>query len=90
MGMLGLPPRGSMRAKDIRDLQGRMPHAGDLRRVQGLDRADHFTQDVGGHLRIERCRLKFLVPEQHLDHADIHLLLKEVGGETMPPMPSSA
>jgi hypothetical protein len=90
MGALGLPPRRPVRAEDIRDLQGRMPHAGDLRRVQSLDRADHFAQNVGGHLCIERRGFKLLVPEQHLDHPDIHLLLQEVGGETMPPMPSSA
>jgi hypothetical protein len=35
---------------------------------------------------IERCRLKLLVAEQDLDDADIHLLLEQVGGETVSPM----
>jgi hypothetical protein len=51
---------------------------------------DHLAQDVGGDLRIERCGLQFLVTEQHLNHADVNLLLEEMGGEAVAPMPSSA
>ena len=71
-------------AEDIRDLQGGALHA-RLRCGRGtwLQRTDHLAQDLGGDVGIERCRLKLLVTEQHLDHADIHLLLKEVGRETV-------
>src|SRR5210317_2151523 len=42
---------------------------------QRLQWTDDLAQDIGGHLGIEGGRLKPLVPEQHLDDADIHLLL---------------
>ena len=48
-----------------------------------LQRADHLAQELGGHVGIERCGLELLVPEQHLDHADVDLLLQQVGGEAV-------
>ena len=45
---------------------------------------DHLTQDLGGNMGIEGGRLELLVAEQHLDHADIHLLFEQVGGEAVP------
>ncbi len=53
-------------AEDIRDLQGRTPHGRNsvvLFRVQHLQGADHFAQEVGGDLGIERRRVQLLVPE---------------------------
>jgi hypothetical protein len=35
-------------------------------------------------MSVERCCLELLVAEQHLDHADIHLLFEQVGGEAVP------
>ena len=39
---------------------------------------------AGGDLGIERGRLELAVPEQHLDDADVDVLLEQVGGETVP------
>ena len=49
-----------------------------------LQRTDHLAQQVGGHLGIEGRGLQLLVPEQHLDHPDVDLLLQQVGGEAVP------
>ena len=49
-----------------------------------LQWTDHLAQDLGGDLGIKRGGLKLLVAEQHLDHADIHLLFEQVGGEAVP------
>jgi hypothetical protein len=54
-----------------------------LRAVQLLQRTDHFAQQVGGDLGVERSGLQLLVPEQDLDHADIDLLFEQVGGEAV-------
>jgi hypothetical protein len=43
-------------------------------------------QQVGGDLCVERCRFELLVTKQHLDHADIHLLLEQVRREAVTPM----
>ncbi len=37
-----------------------------------------------GDLGIERGRFELAVPEQHLDDADVDVLLEQVGGETVP------
>jgi hypothetical protein len=63
-------------AEDIRDLQGGTVHGAALRCGVGLQRTDHLAQDLGAHLGIERCGLELFVPEQHLDHSDIDLLLE--------------
>src|ERR1700676_3651620 len=80
-----MPPSRPVGAEDIRDLQGGAFHA-RLRCGGGswLQWTDHLTQDLGGDMGIERCRLELLVAEQYLDHADIHLLFEQVGGETVP------
>jgi len=77
---LVMPQDRPVGAEDIRDLQGGALHA-RLRCGRGtwLQRTDHLAQDLGGDVGVERCRLKLLVAEQHLDHADIHLLLEQVG-----------
>jgi len=43
-----------------------------------------LAQDLGAHLGIERRGLEFFMSEQHLDHADIHLLLEQVRCEAVP------
>ena len=72
-----------MGAEDVGDLQGGAPHGGGLRGRQRLQRADHLAQDLGGHVGVERRGLELLVAEQHLDHADVDLLLQQVGGKAV-------
>ena len=55
----------------------------ELRGVQFLQRTDHLAQDVGGHLCVQGSCFQLLVPEQHLDQADVDLLLQQVGGKGM-------
>ena len=43
-----------MGPEDVRDLEGRTPHGDNLCGVQILQRADHFAQDVGGNLGVQR------------------------------------
>ena len=81
---LVMPQDRPVGAEDIRDLQGGALHA-RLRCGRGtwLQWTDHLAQDLGGNVSVEGCRLKLLVTEQNLNNADIHLLLKEVGGKTV-------
>jgi hypothetical protein len=53
---------------------------------QRLQWTGDLAQHLGGHLGVERGGLEALVSEQHLDHADIHLLLEQVGGVAVPTM----
>ncbi len=90
---VGLPPRRSMVAEDIRDLQRRTRHARralgrrlSLVELQGdtLQRAHDLPDRLGGDTRIERRGIELGVTEQNLDHANINVLLEQVGGEAMP------
>src|SRR6266702_2327025 len=45
---------------------------------QAVQRTGDLVQQVGGHLDVERSVLDLYVSEQHLDHADVHLLLEQV------------
>jgi hypothetical protein len=63
-----------MSAEDIRDLQGETPHGSALRGVQCLQRADHLTQKIGGHLRTQRRGIEPLVPEQHRREYGVSIL----------------
>ena len=83
MSMLGLTPGRPVGAENIRDLQTRRSHGRDLRGTHSLQRTDDFPQNVGGDLGIKRRGLELLVPEQDLDHADIHLLLQQVRRKTV-------
>ncbi len=85
MPALMTPPSRPVGAEDIRDLQGGAFH-GRLRcrRGAGLQWTDHLAQDLGGNVGVEGCRLKLLVAEQHLDHAYVHLLLKQMSGKAVP------
>ena len=60
------------------------PTRAALRGRQNLQRTDHLAQDLGGHVGIQRRGLELLVPKQHLDHADVDLLLQQVRGEAVP------
>ena len=81
---LFMAPGGPVGAEDVGDFQGGSPHGIDLWGGQKLQRTHHLAQHRGGHMRVNRCRLQLLVPEQHLDHTDVDLLLQQMGGEGVP------
>ena len=88
--MLSVSPSGPLTAKDIRHLKRKPSHGFSLKRLQGLDRTHHLTQNIGGHLGIQRRGLQLFVPEQHLDNPNIHLLFQQMRGKAVSLMPSSA
>ncbi len=74
---VGLTPRGTVVAEDVRDLQGWPSHAnGRLagRRsawAQSVEWARHRAERTGRDMRVARGRVELRVTEQDLDHADI-------------------
>jgi hypothetical protein len=73
MAGVGLTPRRSMGAEDIRDLQRRTRHVSralggrrGLLELEGdmLQRAHHLADRLGGHTRVERRRVELDVTEQ--------------------------
>jgi len=92
MTRIGLAPGAAMVAQDISDLQRWPGHAAPGRsvghhlqlQVKMLKRADHFAQYPIGNVGIGLGGGEFLVSEQHLDEADIDLMLKQVCGVGMP------
>ena len=83
MTALRLPPSRAMGAKDIRHLQGVTSHGRSLGRSRRLQRTDDFAQRFGCHLGIQRSGIEPLVPEQHLDDANIDLLFQQVRRKTV-------
>ena len=83
-------PRWPVTAEDVRNLQHEALQGLGLPGRQAVQRTGDFAQQVGGHLDIEGCRFQLLVPEQHLDDADVDLLFQQVGGETVAPVPMTA
>src|SRR5260370_30785445 len=81
---LGLPPGRPVGAEDVRDLQAW--HQRALRGSGTLQRTEHFTQGLGGHLSIDRLGLELLVSEPDLTHPDIFPLLVKVGGKAYAPL----
>src|SRR5260370_8487356 len=90
MAGIGSAPCRSMAAEDIRDLQrgtrqerralrGRLHRRGEM-----LERAGDLSERLEGDARVERRRIELLVSKQHLDHADVGLLLEQMRGKTMP------
>src|SRR6202022_3758813 len=49
-----------------------------------IERAHHLTDRLGGNARIQRRGVELGVAEQHLDHADIDVLLQEMRGKAVP------
>jgi hypothetical protein len=91
MAGIGFAPSRSMIAENIRDLQRRTRHASralswplSLLARDVVERAHDLADGLGGDARIERCGIEPGVPEQHLDHSDIDVLLEQVGGEAVP------
>src|SRR5512145_2153832 len=58
--------------------------SGGRRDDEVLERAPDVADGPCGDLAIERRGVELLVPEQHLDHTDVDLLLQEMGGEAVP------
>src|SRR3954467_15158099 len=52
-------------------------------RGEPIERAHDRADGVGGDPRIERRGVELGVPEQHLDHADIDVLLQQMGREAV-------
>src|SRR5580704_13701515 len=67
------------RGKGSRVLR-RRPHPRD----EMFERAGDLAERLEGDARIERGGIELLVPEQHLDHADVGLLLQQMRGEAVP------
>src|SRR5215471_3618964 len=57
--------------------------SGGRRQDEALERALDLADGASGDLGVERRRVELLVAEQHLDHADVDLLLQEMGGEAV-------
>src|ERR1700741_3144012 len=72
----------SKAGRDTRGSAGR-PDLLELER-DVLQRAHDFADRLGGDAGIERGGVELGVTEQHLDDADIDVLLEQVGGEAMP------
>src|SRR4029077_12788355 len=91
---VGLAPRRSVVAEDIRDLQNRTPHdrrglcgrlvTSGLQRGQTIQRAHDVPDGVGGDARVERGRIELRVPQKNLDYTDIDVLLKHVRCKAVP------
>ena len=85
MAGIGIAPSRAMVAEDVRNLQRRTRHA---RRASGgrlvlLDLADEMIERAGDvadrsgrDLRVARRRVELGMSEQHLDHANIDVLLQ--------------
>ena len=69
-----------------RDTRAARQAGGDLLELQGemLERAHDLADRLGGDLGVERRGVELRVPEQHLDHADVDVLLEQMGGEAVP------
>ena len=48
-----------------------------------LERAGHRADRLGRDAGIERGRVELGMPEQHLDDADVDILLEQVGGKAV-------
>src|SRR3981189_195851 len=67
------------RGKESRVLR-RRPHPCD----EMFERAGNLAERLEGDARIECSGIELLVPEQHLDNADVGLLLQQMRGEAVP------
>jgi hypothetical protein len=87
---VGSAPRRPVSAEDIRDLERRTRHGGRVLcrrphpRDEMLERARDVAERFEGDAGVERRRIELLVPEQHLDHANVGLLLQKMSGEAVP------
>ena len=78
----GITPRRSMVAEDVRDLQAATRRSGGWQR-QVFQRTGHLAERAGCHVAVACGGLQLAVTQQHLDHADIDLVLQQVGGKAV-------
>lgn len=81
---MGSPVGGPSNTEDVGNLQvhaHRVQPGGDLSpSAPSAGRAALRPRGSSG----ERCRFELAVPEQHLNDADVDILLEQVGGEAVP------
>src|SRR4051794_32317752 len=75
-------PSRAGRAMSAGALDGRLVWLHRQRR-EPIERAHDHADGVGGDAGIERRGPELGVPEQHLDHADVDVLLQQVGCEAV-------
>src|SRR5262249_3478373 len=88
-----IAPCRPVAAEDVRDLQSWAGHAGRLcrrssyslwdERRQPVQRAHDLPNQVGGHLGVARRRVELGMPEQDLNHANVDVLLEQMGSEAV-------
>jgi hypothetical protein len=76
-------PRWPVAAEDLRNLQHEALRRAGLPGRQPVQRAGDLLQQVGGDLDVKRGVLQLRMAKQDLDHADVHLLFRQVCRETM-------
>ena len=85
MASIGFTPSGPVVAEDVRNLQnwtGQQRRASSGRLVlldladEMIERAGDVADRSGGNLRVARRRVELGMSEQHLDHANIDVLLQ--------------
>ena len=94
MPRIGQPPRRTMGAEDISNLQFGPGHPGarslqtSLHRLilqfgQHLVGADSVADRLGGHMSVSRSGRQLGVAEQHLNNPHVGVCLQKVGGKTV-------
>jgi|HubBroStandDraft_6_1064221.scaffolds.fasta_scaffold286727_2 hypothetical protein len=90
---VGPAPGGAVAMEDVRDLQPRAAHAAGLRSgsrrplgqwCEPVERAGHATDRAVGDAGVKGRGVELGVAEQHLDDADVGVLLQQVRGEAVP------
>ena len=79
-------PSRAVVAEDVRDLERLAGHArdsGGRLEFQILQWALHLTQQRGRDLTIAGGVLELLMPQEHLDHADVLVALEQMRRERM-------
>src|SRR5712692_8108804 len=72
-------PRAVDAAREAASYEG-----GRIPRDEMFERAGDLAERLEGDARIKRGGIELLVPEEHLDHADVSLLLQQMRGEAVP------
>src|SRR5215207_10535049 len=54
-----------------------------IRKRQIIERAHHGADELGGHAGVAGGGVELGMPEQHLDDADVDVLLEQVSGEAV-------
>src|SRR5215213_983311 len=60
-----------------------LPSGRRIRQRQMIERAHHGADELGGHPGVAGGGVELGMAEQHLDDADVDILLEQVGGEAV-------